>query len=312
MDPIAVLDTLRGTSVVALDFHQGGVIPASALSHHTSLTRLYFFHSEMPPLRDLAGLTQLHGLRELVCYFGHFDPPRHQLQLQHSPPLSQLEVLDIDGMQIAGADAGLAALTRLRELRLENSDLRAVPASMASLARLTRLTLNASWDLDLAGGWQHLPLQLEVLNLSFVGVAAVSPELTRLTCLTQLDLAGNLKYEDGLDVALPTTLHILDISHNSRTVVPAALARLTGLRVLYTDANPLAGGWQHLAGMKQLEELSLNNCGLTAVPEVLSQLTALTSIDVSDNPIASGWQHLSLLQLNRLQADDDVHRIYKG
>ena len=297
-DPIAALDALLGTSVVAIEFSDCVVIPASTLSHHPSLTRLCFDHSEVTPLRDLAGFTQLHGLRELVCIFQGPNPPRHQLQLQHALPLSQLEVLDIDGMQIVGADAGLAALTRLRELRLSNSDLRTVPASMASLTRLTRLSLDAA--AQGAGGWRHLPLQLEYLKIIglYGGLTAMPPELSRLTRLSQLDVSWNDLGDAGPDVALPTnlaaTLQLLDISFNSLTEVPAALAPMTGLRQLNLSGNyHIAGSWQHLTGMKQLERLRLTDCDLAAVPEVLSQLTALTSVDLSRILIASDWQHPS-------------------
>ena len=311
-DPIAALDALRGTSVVALDFLDCVVIPASTLSHHPSLTRLYFEDSaEMTPLRDLAGFTQLHGLRELVYKFERPDPPRHQLQLQHALPLSQLEVLDIDGMQIDGAESTLTALTRLRELKLGNSDLRTVPANMASLTRMTSLSLGAAQG---AGGWQHLPLQLEYLEIvgNDEALTTLPPELSRLSRLTQLYLFDIGLDNAGMDVALPANLQSLVLSHNNLTVMPAALAPLTGLTELDLDGNQLAGGWQHLVGLKQLAALLMRGCRLTSVPEVLSQLTDLTSVDVRGNPIASGWQHLSLLQPHRFWAGLFERCIHEG
>ena len=62
-----------------------GSIPASTLSHHPSLRRLDFDGCFVPPLRDLAGYTQLHG--ELSC--NNF---LNSYQLQDAQPLSQLEV----------------------------------------------------------------------------------------------------------------------------------------------------------------------------------------------------------------------------
>ena len=88
----------------------------------------------MPPLCDLAGHTQLHGLRELVCSCSPPGSPSYQLQ--HTQPLSQLEVVDLPRVRTDGVDSALALLTRLRELGLTWSDLRTVPADMASLTRL--------------------------------------------------------------------------------------------------------------------------------------------------------------------------------
>ena len=325
----AALDALRGALVFAVRFERiTGIVRASALSHHPSLTRLVFTSCRMPPLRDLAGYTELHGLRELVCDMYSHDSPHH---LQDAQPLSQLEVLDLPGMETAGADGTLAALPRLRELGLRGLDLLMVPASIASLTRLTRLALSDS--LVVADGWQHLPLQLEHLNLrSMLGLSTVPPEVSQLSRLTELDLSHNVELEDGLgalshlgslqelnlrscrlgglDEALPTALRGLDLSRNRLGAIPAALALLTGLTTLRLNRNRLAGGWQHLAGMQRLATLSLNQCKLAAVPEVLSQLTALTSLDMRYNSIASGWQHLSLLALRELWTDSPEHGVY--
>ena len=306
-------------------------IPASALSHHPSLRRLEFEGCTMPPLCDLAGYTQLHGLRELVCGMSLNAP---SYQLQHVQPLSQLEVLDVWGMQNAGADGALEALPwMLWELSLSGSDLRTVPASMASLTRLTRLALS---DSQVNDGWQHLPPQLENLNLrSMLGLSTVPPELSRLSRLTELDLSCNVELEGGLEalshlssmqkldlrgcrlgdaglaVALPRALQSLDLTRTRLTAIPAALSVLTGLTSLRLNRNRLSGGWQHLASMQQLATVSLIQCKLAAVPEVLSQLTTLTSLDMRYNAIASGWQHLSLLaRLRELRTDKPAHGIY--
>ena len=286
----------------------------------------------MPPLSDLAGYSQLHSLRELSCDMFSGGSPHH---LQHAQPLSQLEVLDIPGMSISGAEGVLvpAALPRLRELGLRGLDLRTVPASMASLTRLTRLALS---DSQVNDGWQHLPPQLENLNLrSMLGLSTVPPELSRLSRLTELDLSCNVELEGGLEalshlssmqkldlrgcrlgdaglaVALPRALQSLDLTRNRLTAIPAALSVLTGLTSLRLNRNRLSGGWQHLASMQQLATVSLIQCKLAAVPEVLSQLTTLTSLDMRYNAIASGWQHLSLLaRLRELRTDNPAHGIY--
>ena len=317
----AALDALRGARVVAIRFSEVDGIPASALSHHPSLRRLYFSNCAMPPLCDLAGHTQLHGLRELFCRSEDEGlVPESCYQLQHVQPLSQLEVLDIEGIQkTEGADATLAALPRLRELNLSESDLHTVPASMASLTRLTRLDLACTQVTD---GWQHLPLQLQHLNLRNIELTTVPPELSRLSRLTELDLACNEELEGGSlqvlgrlsslqqlslslsslgdadldDLALPTTLDSLVLSSNELTAVPLALAPLTGLTMLYLGCNQLVGGWHHLAGMQQLAHLWVAGCSLKTVPQVLLKLTALTSLDVGYNSIASGWQHLAALR----------------
>ena len=327
----AALDALRGARVVAIRFSRIDGIPASALSHHSSLWRLEFIDCAMPPLCDLAGYTQLHGLRELVYRIVDEDedhvPDAPSYQLQHAQLLSQLEVLDIDGMLTEGADTTLAALPRLRELNLSGSDLRTVPASMASLTRLTRLDLSFT---RVTSEWQRLPLQLERLDFRMIGLSVLPPELSRLSRLTEMDLTCNTQLEGGslqvlgrlgsllklrlcvchlvdaaiLDVALPTTLQCLDLAYKRLTAVPAALAPLTGLAGLDFGCNQLVGGWQHLAGMHLLADLSVFSCRLTAIPVALSQLTALTSLRIDRNPIAGGWEHLAgMQQLASLSVD---------
>ena len=199
-------------------------------------------------------------------------------------------------MLTAGAEGTLAALPRLRELNLSFSDLRSVPASMASLTRLTRLVLRSS---EVADGWQHLPLQLEVLDMSSLrrNLAAVPLELSRLARLTELDLSGNLSDGNaGLGAALPPALQRLGLSDNYLTAVPAALAPLTRLSFLALGKNQLAGGWRHLGGMQQLAHLEANGCSLAAMPRMFSQLVALTSLDLQGNPIVSGWKYLASMQ----------------
>ena len=315
----AALDALRGARVVAIFSNYG--IPANALSHHPSLRRLDFFICPMPPLRDLAGYSQLHGLRELVCFeYLEEDDPH---QLQHAQPLSQLEVLGVWGMQTVGADATLAALTRLRELNLSHSDLLTLPASMASLRYLTFLDFTGT---RVAGGWQHLPLQLEHLDLSIMELPTVPLQLSRLSRLTELSLRGNEQLEGGsealshlcslqklnldscclgLAVELSPALQLLDISATRLTVVPQVFLQLTAMTSLNMQYNRIASGWQHLAGMQQLETLVLHHCSLTSVPQVFSQLTAMTYLDIRSNPIASGWQHLAgMQQLAHLSVND--------
>ena len=180
---------MRGARVVAIRFTEvDSIIPASVLSHHPSLWRLEFDSSGIPPLRALARYTQLHGLRELVCWQGSKRSPSHELQ--HVQPLSQLEVLDIRVRQTAGAEGALASLPRLRELNLSGSDLRTVPASMASLTRLTHLSLTKT---RVSRGWQHLAgmQQLSDLSVWKCNLTAVPPVFSQLTALTYLSLHGN-------------------------------------------------------------------------------------------------------------------------
>ena len=178
----AALDALRGATLIAIRIHRISGIPASALSHHSSLRRLDFSGCDMP-LRDLAGYTQLHGLRELICFLYPFHGT---YEMRHVQPLSQLEVLDVMWMQTAGAADTLAALPRLRELGLSYSDLRTVPASVSSLTRLTRLALTGT---QVADGWEHLAgmQQLADLSVGACNLTVVPPEFSLLAALTRLD-----------------------------------------------------------------------------------------------------------------------------
>ena len=213
----AALDALRGARVVAIRFVYIRGIPASTLAHHPSLRRLEFLDSAMPPLRDLAGYTQLHDLRELV------DKELWGVcrdQLHGAQALSQLEVLDVDEMQTAGANATLAALPRLQELSLWASDLRTVPASMASLTRLTRLDLSFS---EVAGGWQHLATmqQLESLSVKDCSLSVVPQVFLQLTAMTSLDMGGQPIVGGWQHLSLLPLLRELETDDPAPSISPA-------------------------------------------------------------------------------------------
>ena len=127
-----------------------------------------------------------------------------------------------------------------------------VPAQLAGLTHLRKLALVGH---NIASSWQHLPHQLQQLELVNCGLRQVPPELGGLTQLSKLSLEGNGAIEGGWQ-HLPHQL--LQLSLDScwmEQLVPAQLASLTQLTELELARNRFQGGWQHLP--RQLQQLDL-------------------------------------------------------
>lgn len=139
-------------------------------------------------------------------------------------------------------------------------------------------------------------------------VAALSGQLSAMTALTNLSLAGNKNVLGAGQnpVALAPLadlqqLQCLDLSWCGLMAVPELLApaALTQLRLAGNSSLGRAAGGQDLSALAplaarhQLQCLDLSWCGLMAVPGQLSALTAQTQLDLEGNiNLAGGWQHL--------------------
>ena len=109
------------------------------------------------------------------------------------------------------------------------------------------------------------------------------PELTKLTFLKKLSIAGN-KIEQMWK--LPPTLEFLNISHNCLARLdPTICSEMHNLKVLDISSNSLTDldGIQHLHKLKRLLAQSNNLSRLTA----LHELQMLVEIDLSHNEIDS-------------------------
>ena len=134
--------------------------------------------------------------------------------------------------------------------------------SLSEIRKFRNLT-----DLDLSGNL----LRQEV------------PELTKLTFLKKLSIAGN-KIEKMWK--LPPTLEFLNISHNCLACLdPTICSEMHNLKVLDISSNSLTDldGIQHLRKLKRLLAQSNNLSRLTA----LKELQMLVEIDLSHNEIDS-------------------------
>ncbi|KAL4853197.1 LRR receptor-like serine/threonine-protein kinase GSO1 [Chlorella vulgaris] len=294
-------------------------ISAQLLQPLTKLRVLCMRRIDLACGQQLLSLPALRGLQawEMDCGV---------LQRLTPGTLAQLTGLTLFRSRIT-ATAPLAALQRVGTMSLCSCSLTAVPEELSALTALTWLDL--SDNRQLVGGWQHLaPLirlrrlelfgcrsaaerqqalglpALTYLGLSYNGLVALPQQVSALTALVSLDLAGNSELDGGWQHLQPLTqLRDLDLFGCNLAAVPEQLTALAALTELdLTGHKQLAGGWQHLL---QLRALNLSHCGLTALHEQLSLLTALTRLDLSYNyELAGGRQHLlPLTQLRHLRVD---------
>jgi hypothetical protein len=215
--------------------------------------------------------------------------------LLHALPaaaLTRLELTRTDswhaGHHNANAFAkGLARLTALRELELNDSDAHSTYVGDACLAAISQLTQLTKASLDASTGYslgakscnlRLLPQQLQQLQLKAGNIADDSATLAidHLTALQQLQLY--LRSDPAPDSALPA-----------------------GLTALTVQVDTVASDVQHLAihQLAQLQQLQAVAC--LQQPEQLQQLSSLSKLTHIDLvyvtafealSAASTWRHL--------------------
>lgn len=136
----------------------------------------------------------------------------------------------------------LAGGARIVELRVPDDaspQLQQVPAVLAGLTQLQ--TLSFAYQ-PIQNCWQHLPRQLQSLELDRCGLQQLPAALAGLTQLTRLSLES---FDDSPITAgwqhMPQQLKHLRLVTCGLQEVPAALAGLTQLTALLIESNYLEG-----------------------------------------------------------------------
>ena len=203
--------------------------------------------------------------------------------------------LDLTGNVLGALAPELAALApTLRTLRIGGNALFALPHTVGALTELTSLDAsnNKLTTLDAVGSLvklQHLDLGIQSRLLiekcpSANRIIALPPQISQLTALVSLNLAGNsLSGELSPHLgALASTLTRLDLSANKLSRV-SVLGELTKLTWIALECNQLA----HLpASIGDLTDLTvlLASCNeLVRLPAELAKLTSLRTLDVAGN-----------------------------
>jgi internalin A len=125
------------------------------------------------------------------------------------------------------------------------------------------------------------------LNLRGLSLAALPPEIGRLSFLTVLDLDDNrlatLPAELGRLAGL-TTLHL---STNQLTRLPPEIGQLAALKMLRVDNNQLTTLPPDIGQLSALTTLSLNHNKLTTLPPEIGRLTHLAALMLNHNSLTT-------------------------
>lgn len=241
----------------------------------------------------------------------------------------RLRVLDISGndaRQLPRLPAGVRTLdasrnkiddarfacdaTDLRDVRLADNKITALPEDIADLHALTRLDLrkNLLRDLDAPGMARRAP-RLETLWISSnpfgatppwfpeVSPSALEPEFVRErdAAVTLRSLPSHARALDLTDAALShvpdltaraACLTTLKLARNHLGFLPAHLSDCVALRVLHLDENRLSF-LPDLSKMTRLEDLRARANRLVTLTPSVSKLTNLASLYVGRNPLTS-------------------------
>ena len=192
--------------------------------------------------------------------------------------LTHLEVLDLQGNDLAGVIPDLSDLTQLRPLYLGGNNLTGlIPTTLSDLTHLAYLSLNNN---DLAG---------------------VIPDLSDLTQLRSLHLYNNDLTSPLPDLSGLTRLRSLDLRNNDLTDPLSAFSDLTQLRYLYLSGTAVTGSLLALSDLTHLEVLNLSGTTVTSPLSALSDLTQLWSLNLSGTTVTDPLSALSdLTQLRSL------------
>ena len=200
--------------------------------------------------------------------------------------------------------------TDLRDVRLADNKITALPEDIADLHALTRLDLrkNLLRDLDAPGMARRAP-RLETLWISSnplgatppwfpeVSPSALEPEFARErdAAVTLRRLPSHARALDLTDAALShvpdltaraACLTTLKLARNHLGFLPAHLSDCVALRVLHLDENRLSF-LPDLSKMTRLEDLRARANRLVTLTPSVSKLTNLASLYVGRNPLTS-------------------------
>jgi len=183
-----------------------------------------------------------------------------------------------------------------------------------ALARICDATERGTTELDLSWlGLTALPPEigqltsLQTLDLGNNQLTALPPEVWRLPCLRNLNISGNPLPEIPPELWQKKDWEALGLGKLRLTALPPEIGQLTSLQTLNLPNNQLTALPPEIGQLTNLQNLYLQNNQLTALPPEIGQLTNLKRLNLHDNP-------LTLALLRRLLEDelrvDDAQEIF--
>lgn len=209
--------------------------------------------------------------------------------------LRSLESLDLSGNKIVALSPAMFrdATKSLKELRLQNNSISALPGLVTNMNQLVTLDLSRN---VLTSMWLNVEtfsglIRLVLLNLSYNRISRLDPAIFKdLYTLQILNLQFNEIATISADTFSPmSNLHTLELAHNRLTYLDAySLNGLFALSLLALDSNLLEGIHPDaFRNCSSMQDLNLSGNNLDSVPVALKDMRILRTLDLGENQIRS-------------------------
>lgn len=166
--------------------------------------------------------------------------------------------------------------TKSRRANAETGRSKAESADRLGAGSKAATKLIAKWEAE----------KPRVVDLSSMSLAALAPEIGKLTSLRERRLDGNQLTSLPSAVRELRNLEVLNLARNSLRTIPAAIASLTKLQTLNLSGNPLTEIPAWLTELTHLQALDLSHCRCSELPAELGQLRALKLLNIGHNRLA--------------------------
>lgn len=209
--------------------------------------------------------------------------------------LRSLESLDLSGNKIVALPPAMFrdATKSLKELRLQNNSISALPGLVTDMNQLVTLDLSRN---VLTSMWLNAEtfsglIRLVLLNLSYNRISRLDPAIFKdLYTLQILNLQFNEIATISADTFSPmSNLHTLELAHNRLTYLDAySLNGLFALSLLALDSNLLEGIHPDaFRNCSSMQDLNLSGNNLDSIPVALKDMRILRTLDLGENQIRS-------------------------
>ncbi|BBI16549.1 leucine-rich repeat domain-containing protein [Neochlamydia sp. S13] len=124
---------------------------------------------------------------------------------------------------------------------------------------------------------------ITILDLDYVGLTYLPPEIWQLSHLQALNLSNNQLTVIPSSIGHLSQLQTLYLNFNHLTAIPAEVGQLSQLQMFRLDSNLLTAVPAAIGQLSQLRELWLCNNQLTTIPIEVGQLSQLQLLLLSNN-----------------------------
>ena len=129
--------------------------------------------------------------------------------------------------------------------------------------------------------------KIEELDLSYLDLKVLPPEIEKLSSLTELDLSRNQITAIPKEIGNYLSLKCLRLSDNQITAIPKEIEKLSSLTELGLSYNQITAIPKEIEKLSSLTELDLSYNQITAIPKEIGKCTSLQYLSLSENQITA-------------------------